>query len=143
MQARFVQEYLIDLDQGKAARRAGYASKSADRQATRMMRHPAIKAAIDEARGEIKTRNNLTQDDVVQGLLKEAKFAGDGASHSARVQAWGHLGKYLGMFVDKVKTGPMSLTDMIDLTLLSDDELNLLQAVIRRADRSGAATPDA
>ena len=40
---------------------------------------------------------------VIDGLLAEAKLSGEGSSHSARVAAWAHLGKHLGMFVDKTE----------------------------------------
>ncbi len=30
---------------------------------------------------------------------------GEGSSHSARVAAWGHLGKHLGMFTDNLNLG--------------------------------------
>ncbi len=29
----------------------------------------------------------------------------EGSSHSARVAAWGHLGKHLGMFTDNLNLG--------------------------------------
>lgn len=41
---------------------------------------------------------------VIDGLLAEAKLNGEGSSHSARVSAWGLIGKHLGMFVDKVES---------------------------------------
>ena len=40
---------------------------------------------------------------VLRGLLSEAKNIDEGASHSARVAAWAHLGKHLGMFTDKLE----------------------------------------
>ena len=40
---------------------------------------------------------------VVQGLLNEAKDLSDGSTQSARVAAWAHLGKHLGMFKDKLE----------------------------------------
>ncbi len=40
---------------------------------------------------------------VLKGLLSEAKNIDEGASHSARVAAWAHLGKHLGMFTDKLE----------------------------------------
>lgn len=45
----------------------------------------------------------LTIDMVVQGLLKEAQDYAEGSTQSARVSAWAHLGKHLGMFVDQKK----------------------------------------
>ncbi len=55
-----------------------------------------------EARSE---RTGITQDEVIRGLLKEARYKGEGTSHSARVSAWAHLGRHLGMFDDKMTIG--------------------------------------
>ena len=43
----------------------------------------------------------ITQDDVLWGLRREATLTGDGSSHAARVSAWGRIGKHLGMFVER------------------------------------------
>ena len=40
---------------------------------------------------------------VVNGLLKEAQDYAEGSTQSARVSAWAHLGKHLGMFKDKIE----------------------------------------
>lgn len=61
---------------------------------------------------------------VLRGLLSEAKNIDEGASHSARVAAWAHLGKHLGMFTDKVEvSGGMAISTISDLMDdLADDE---------------------
>ncbi len=61
-----------------------------------------VRAAIDDAIRERSSRALLSQDAVLLGLLEEARHTGDGSSHSARVSAWAHIGKHLGMFVDRV-----------------------------------------
>jgi hypothetical protein len=48
--ARFVREYLVDRDAGKAAERAGYYKANALEAAARLLANPAIKAAIEKAR---------------------------------------------------------------------------------------------
>ncbi len=55
-----------------------------------------------EARPEC---TGITQDEVIRGLLEEVRYKGDGASRSARVSAWAHLGRHLGMFDDKMMIG--------------------------------------
>ena len=50
---------------------------------------------------------------VVQGLLNEAKDLSEGSTQSARVSAWAHLGKHLGMWNDKIDvniTQPIVIT---------------------------------
>ena len=52
-----------------------------------------------------RERTGITQDEVILGLKKEATLEGDGSSHSARVAAWAHLGKHLGIFTDNLTLG--------------------------------------
>lgn len=102
-QAAFIREYLLDLNATQAAIRAGYSEKTAYSQGQRLLKNAEIQEAVQEAQAERAERLELTQDDVLKGLLLEAMREGEGSSHSARVAAWGHLGKHLGMFTDKVE----------------------------------------
>ena len=49
-QARFVGEYLIDLNQTQATIRAGYSARSAHEQACVLMATPKVRAAVDEGK---------------------------------------------------------------------------------------------
>ena len=104
-QARFVQEYIVDLNATQAAKRAGYSEKTAYSQGERLLKHVEIHKAIQEAKDARSERTGITQDEVIQGLKKEATLEGDGSSHSARVAAWAHLGKHLGIFTDNLNLG--------------------------------------
>lgn len=101
-QERFVQEYLIDLNATQAAIRAGYSKKTAQEQSSRLLSNVIIADAIKKAQSETAKRCRVTVDDVVLGLHTEATDKGDGSSQSARVGAWAHLGKHLGMFKEQV-----------------------------------------
>ena len=101
-QAAFVREYLVDLNAAAAARRAGYSEKTARKIGQENLTKPDIAAAIEAAQSERAERLQLTADDVLKGLHAEATYDGEGSSHSARVQAWAHIGKHLGMFTDRV-----------------------------------------
>ena len=101
-QKRFVEEYLIDLNATQAAIRAGYSKKTANPQGARLLANVSIKAALKEAQEARSERTEITADDVIKGLLDEARFMDEGTSHSARIAAWAHLGRHLGMFKDKV-----------------------------------------
>lgn len=115
-QQRFVEEYLIDLNATQAAIRAGYSEKTAYSVGHENLKKPEIQKAIEEAKNKLSERTELTVDMVVQGLLKEAQDYAEGSTQSARVSAWAHLGKHLGMFKDKVEhTGPNG--GAIDLSL--------------------------
>lgn len=131
-QERFVAEYLVDLNATRAAIRAGYSPKTANKNAARLMVNDGVKAAIEAAQQARAERTELTQDVVVEGLLAEARLAGEGSSHSARVAAWTALGKHLGMFKERVEHtgkngGPIQYAQTTDADL--DAEIQRLQGV--------------
>ena len=118
-QTRFVQEFLLDLSATAAARRADYSERTAKQQGSRLLTNVDVQAAIVEAQEARARRTGLTQDAVVQGLLKEAEFTGEGSSPAARVSAWAHLGRHLGMFKDKIAVDG-KLT--VEVVRFGDDE---------------------
>jgi phage terminase small subunit len=67
-QARFVEEYLIDLNATQAAIRAGYAAKDADVQGSRLLGNVRVAEAVARAKAERSARIGLTQDRVLQEL---------------------------------------------------------------------------
>lgn len=71
-QRRFVEEYLKDLNGSEAARRAGYSAVSAHVHSNRLMRDPAIKAAIDAELGKRSKRTQITADRVLIELARIA-----------------------------------------------------------------------
>ncbi len=67
-QARFVEEYLVDLNATQAAIRAGYATGSARITASRLLAKANIAAAIAEEQQARSKRTGVTIDRVVQEL---------------------------------------------------------------------------
>ena len=67
-QARFVQEYLIDLNAAQAAIRAGYSAKTARVIGHENLTNPDIAAAIEKAMAERAERTRLTADWVINEL---------------------------------------------------------------------------
>lgn len=100
-QRRFIEEYLIDLNATQAAIRAGYSAASAKQIGTENLSKPAIAAAIAEGQAKHAQDCGVTVQWVLKGLKGEAEFSGEGSSHSARVSAYGLLGKHLGMFAER------------------------------------------
>jgi phage terminase small subunit len=98
--AAFVREYLIDLNATQAAIRAGYSPKTARAQGCRLLTDADLAAAVQEAQATRAERALVTAEDVIKGLRREAEGAD---SASARVAAWAHLGKHLGMFTERVE----------------------------------------
>ena len=102
-QQRFVEEYLIDLNATQAAIRSGYSEKTAQEIGSENLSKPMVAKAIAEAQEKLSNKAQVTVEMVVQGLLNEAKDLSEGSTQSARVSAWAHLGKHLGMFKDKLE----------------------------------------
>lgn len=82
-QARFVDEYLVDLNATVAARRAGYSKKSAEVVGCENLRKPKLHAAITAAKLARSKRTGVTADRVVMELARIA-FA-----DPSQVMSWG------------------------------------------------------
>jgi phage terminase small subunit len=118
-QARFAQEYLIDLNGTQAAIRAGYSARTAAEQASRLLGKVNIQQAIQKAQEKRSERTKITQDWVIGNLRAiverclgavpvmtkingewvesgEWKFDSSGANRALEL-----IGKHLGAFVDK------------------------------------------
>jgi|SRR6185295_5683105 len=67
-QARFVQEYVIDLNGKQAAIRSGVPAKNAESQASKWFRNSKVRANIDEALARQQARTAITQDRVLEEL---------------------------------------------------------------------------
>lgn len=71
-QARFVEEYLLDLNATQAAIRAGYSAKTALQQGPRLLGNAGVKAAIQKALAARAKRVEVKADDVLRELLRIA-----------------------------------------------------------------------
>src|SRR5215469_2878312 len=71
-QSRFVQEYLIDINGKQAAIRAGYSSKTAEVQASRLLSNAKVDAAVREAMQARSKRTEITADRIVVELARIA-----------------------------------------------------------------------
>ena len=67
-QARFAQEYLIDLNATQAAIRAGYSENGAGQSAHKLLKKTEIAAAIQERRKELIEKVRVTQEMIVTEL---------------------------------------------------------------------------
>jgi phage terminase small subunit len=69
-QARFVEEYLIDLNATQAAIRAGYSERTARKIGHENLTKPDIAAALEEAMAKRSERTEITADRVLQELAR-------------------------------------------------------------------------
>lgn len=105
-QARFVEEYLIDLNATQAAIRAGYSEATARHIGSENLAKPDIQEAIQEAQQRRSERNELTQDWVLQRL----RLFGD--AKLTDVMAWDEGGVYLKNSKDLTPEQAYLMTDV-------------------------------
>lgn len=72
-QQNFAQEYLVDFNAGQAAIRAGYSKRSARVKGCELLKDPRIKAIVEKRLEELSERVKITQEQVVEELVKIAK----------------------------------------------------------------------
>jgi phage terminase small subunit len=69
-QARFVEEYLVDLNATQAAIRAGYSAKTANEQGSRLLANASVAAAVYDGQKARSQRTEITADRVLQEYAK-------------------------------------------------------------------------
>ncbi|MCK9210342.1 MAG: terminase small subunit [Ignavibacteriaceae bacterium] len=114
-------EYLKDFNGKNAAQRVGYSEKTAEAQASRLLRNVKVKKLIEELSKKPVRRMELKIENIVKELKKIAFANADGEKikTSDKLKALEMLGKYLGMF-DKGKE-QMTVNIMINSNLYTKD----------------------
>ena len=116
----FAQEVASGATQSAAYRKHydadGMQANSIHVEASRLRNKPKVSLRIDELKAKAADVAIVDKVMVLRGLLNEAKNIDEGASHSARVAAWAHLGKHLGMFVDKTELSGSVHQEISNLT---------------------------
>lgn len=72
-QARFVEEYLVDLNATRAAIRAGYSARSAAVTAAKLLKQKRVAAAVADGCRRRAERLEVKQDEVLLELLRIAR----------------------------------------------------------------------
>ncbi|MGR3574028.1 MAG: terminase small subunit [Sagittula sp.] len=72
-QARFVEEYLIDLNATQAAIRAGYSAKTARSQGQRLLTNVDVERALSEAQSKRSEKTGINAEWVLKRLADEAE----------------------------------------------------------------------
>ena len=121
-QARFVQEYLVDLNAAAAARRAGYSDKTANRIASENLSKPDIRAAIRQAMQDRSRRLCIDQDYVLEKLREIADQRASDApdialKYSSKLKALELLVRHLGLFNDRLQVAGSIDTGKLDSIL--------------------------
>lgn len=103
-QRRFVKEYIANGCNGKkAAISAGYSKNTAESQASRMLTIVKVKNAIEKEQAKLETKLDYSRENLMQLVMAQAMYDGEGATHGARVSALNLLGKWTGLDIQQVK----------------------------------------
>lgn len=119
-QARFVEEYLVDLNASAAARRAGYSVRTAEWQGPQLLGKPHVAAAVAAKQAELSERTETTQGQVLADLKRLAAKAERAGEFSPSIRARELIGKHIGMFSDRVQLtgaggGPLETVTRIEI----------------------------
>lgn len=112
-QARFCEEYLIDLNATQAAIRAGYSEKTANEQGARLLANVSVQEKIAELKAERAKRTEMTQDSFIQELAAVARAEIKGVRAVDKLKALELLGKHLGMFVERYEVNAAEIEKRI------------------------------
>lgn len=108
---RFCEEFLVDLDAGAAAQRAGYSlinKRAASVTGNRLRSYPCVQEEISRLQRERGARVEITADFVLRELEKVARQ--EDVAQGTKVRALELLGKHLGMFVERHEVKVTDLT---------------------------------
>ena len=75
LQARFIEEYLVDLNAAEAARRAGYSKRTACQKGYELLHMPKIQEAVTAAKQARSERTQVDQDWIIERLVENVERA--------------------------------------------------------------------
>ena len=93
LQARFVEQYLVDLNASKAALRAGYSAGCYGR---RLINFPHIKQALDCSQKRIQAQTGVTIEKVINELTDLHKRTLENEDLSTAARCLELLGRHVG-----------------------------------------------
>ncbi len=102
-QARFLDEYLVDMNATQAAIRAGYAPKNAKVTACRLLTKANICAELKRRRESLQAQSELTAVSVLKALEGLYEIALKKSKLGDAIRAVELIGKHLGMFTGKIE----------------------------------------
>jgi phage terminase small subunit len=100
-QRAFTVEYMKDKNATQAAIRAGYSEKTAYSIGVQLLKKLEITQAIAELQKAAEVRAGITVDTIVEDLTGIAKS--NTTAPRDKIRAYELLGKYLGMFTERVE----------------------------------------
>jgi len=104
-QTNFVNEYMKDMNATAAYLRAGYkcTEEAARRAASRLLTNVDVKAEIERRQEKIGEKNDITVEWILEEMKDTYRQAKEMGEYSAANKSLEMLGRYKGMFNDKLK----------------------------------------
>ncbi|WP_408034238.1 terminase small subunit [Thiorhodovibrio winogradskyi] len=97
---RFISEYLVDQNGAAAARRAGYAARSARQTAAELLAKPDIAVAIQRKREQVAQRLAVTHDTIAAGFIEAFETARETSDARAMIAACHRLAEFCGLYAE-------------------------------------------
>ncbi len=148
-QIQFAQEYVVDFNGKQAAIRSGYSEKTAESQASRLLRNVKVRSEIERLLEDPVGKRNETRERILSELevmaytddAIEIRKDKDGeildVSRRDKLRAIELLGKMHGLFTDKIDVdlrGSLSVTN--DLSKLTEEELKQLEKLTGKIENT-------
>ena len=108
-QSRFCEEYIIDLNATQAAIRSGYSEKTAGAVGFENLKKPEIQKKVEELKAAATEKAEVSVQDVLCGIRSIAED--EGATNRDKLKAWELLGRYNGMFTDRIESRVQQVVD--------------------------------
>lgn len=107
LQQAFLREFLLCRKPAEAMRRAGYKSKNPDVDASELLKHPIIKAAVEAHEKELQTKFEISKEKIIEELSAIA------FGHVGKVATWGD--DYMGAIPkDQMSEQDMKFIDSVE-----------------------------
>lgn len=100
-QKAFTVEYMKDKNATQAAIRAGYSAKTAYSMGVQLLKNVEVKQAIEELQNAAQVKAGITVEKIVERINRIAEDPA--ATNKDKLKADELLGKYLGMFTERVE----------------------------------------
>jgi len=138
-QARFVKEYLLDMNATQAAIRAGYSEKTAHAIGHENLSKPEIAQAIEKEQKKAAERLDISHDSIIQDLVEIAQEARGEGVFAPAIRAKELIGKHFGMWPSRTEItgadgGPVRVEQSsLNVAALEPDERETLKALLLKA----------
>lgn len=132
---RFVEEYLVDLNASEAVLRAGYKTRNQHRMGAELLRHPLVKARVNELKEKRSERLELTADYLLNKLISIIER--EGIKTADEIKAIELAGKSIALWKERQEISGPDGGAIETEQRIKEDVSALTSGLARLAERSG------